>query len=407
MRKILSTVLISLISVGILLGKEKKAVIIIVDGIPTDAIERLHVPVLYDIASKGALGPSYVGGEVGTYSQTPTISAVGYNTMLTGTWANKHNVWGNSKQFPNYNYWSLFRIAKAQDKPVTTGLYSSWTDNRTVLLGEGKAETDNLKIDFIRDGYDLDIVNFPKKENDLHVFDYDEKVSFEAAESIRNDAPVLSWVYLWYTDDAAHRYGDGPEMDDAVLKAGKQIQRVWDAVQYRQKHFDEEWLIIVTTDHGRAVKGHRHGGQSARERKTWIATNAKVNKYFRKGKASMVDINPTVCRFLNFDVPFEVSVERDGVPFIGNLDITDMDFSRYGDTVTVTWTAVDRKAPVKVYLSESNEFKETGHEKWTLVGEVKASEERFQLQIPNGNFCKIALVAPDNTLNRWYVDKLK
>ena len=121
----------------------------------------------------------------------------------------------------------------------------------------------------------------------------------------------------------------------------------------------------------------------------------------------MVDINPTVCRFLNFEVPFEVSVERDGVPFIGNLDITDMDFSRYGDTVTVTWTAVDRKAPVKVYLSESNEFKETGHEKWTLVGEVKASEERFQLQIPNGNFCKIALVAPDNTLNRWYVDKLK
>ena len=407
MRKILSTVLISLISVGILLGKEKKAVIIIVDGIPTDAIERLHVPVLYDIASKGALGPRAVGGEVGTYSQTQTISAVGYNPMLTGTWANKHNVWGNSKQFPNYNYWSLFRIAKAQDKPVTTGLYSSWTDNRTVLLGEGKAETDNLKIDFIRDGYDLDIVNFPKKENDLHVFDYDEKVSFEAAESIRNDAPVLSWVYLWYTDDAAHRYGDGPEMDDAVLKAGKQIQRVWDAVQYRQKHFDEEWLIIVTTDHGRAVKGHRHGGQSARERKTWIATNAKVNKYFRKGKASMVDINPTVCRFLNFDVPFEVSVERDGVPFIGNLDITDMDFSRYGDTVTVTWTAVDRKAPVKVYLSESNEFKETGHEKWTLVGEVKASEERFQLQIPNGNFCKIALVAPDNTLNRWYVDKLK
>ena len=405
MKKKFYLILLALVSVASLAAKDKKAVIIIVDGIPTDVVERLHVPVLYDIASKGAFGASYVGGEVGTYSQTPTISAVGYNSMLTGTWANKHNVWGNSNQSPNYNYWSLFRIAKAQKTPVTTAIYSSWTDNRTVLLGEGRAETEGLQIDIVRDGYDLDKVNFPKKENDLHVFDYDEKVSAEAAESIRTEAPTLSWVYLWYTDDAAHRFGDCPYTDEYVLKAGEQIQRVWNAVQYRQKNFDEDWLIVVTTDHGRALKGYRHGGQSERERRTWIATNVKVNKYFKQGKAAMVDINPTVCRFLGFELPFEVEVERDGVPFIGSLDITDMALSRYGDTINVSWKAIDKKATVKVYMAAANEYKSTGHETWQLLGEVRAGAEHFHIPIPEGGFCKIALVAPDNTLNRWFADK--
>ena len=138
MRRFCWVLAILLIMGGGLSAREKKAVIIIVDGIPKDAIERLHVPVIYDIARKGAFGASFVGGEVGMYNQTPTISAVGYNTMLTGTWVNKHNVYGNDNLSPNYNYWSIFRIAKEQRQPLTTAIFSSWTDNRTVLLGEGK-----------------------------------------------------------------------------------------------------------------------------------------------------------------------------------------------------------------------------------------------------------------------------
>ena len=58
--------MVSTLTVG--LAKDKKAVVIIVDGIPKDVIERLHVPVIYDIAKSGAFGASYVGGEVGMYN---------------------------------------------------------------------------------------------------------------------------------------------------------------------------------------------------------------------------------------------------------------------------------------------------------------------------------------------------
>jgi predicted AlkP superfamily pyrophosphatase or phosphodiesterase len=91
--------------------KTPKAVFIIVDGIAGDVIEKLNPPVLAEISKAGGFTLAHVGGGKGTYSQTPTISAVGYNSLLTGTWVNKHNVWDNDIAAPNYNYWTLFRIA--------------------------------------------------------------------------------------------------------------------------------------------------------------------------------------------------------------------------------------------------------------------------------------------------------
>ena len=281
MRRFYSLLLMVLCCTG-LFAKTKKAVYIIIDGVPADQIERLHTPAIFDIASRGAYGRAYTGGEIGGYSQTATISAIGYTNLLTSTWFNKHNVGGNSDLKPNYNYWTIFRIAKEQPKEYKTAIYSSWTDNRTVLIGEGKKETNNLKIDYVKDGYDLDTVRFPKKEKDLHIFDIDEQISKDAAEGIRKEAPDLSWVYLWYTDDAGHIAGNGAFFDEYVRKADNQVARIWEAVKYREANFDEEWMVVVTTDHGRGENGHGHGGQSWRERTTWISTNIPVTVILQK-----------------------------------------------------------------------------------------------------------------------------
>src|ERR1700733_6233066 len=109
---ILLTLALGIIFSAIAQSRQKKALFIIADGIPADVIEKVSPPTLDAIAKKGAFLHAYVGGEKGGYSQTPTISAVGYNSLLTGTWVNKHNVWGNDIKDPNYNYWNIFRFFK-------------------------------------------------------------------------------------------------------------------------------------------------------------------------------------------------------------------------------------------------------------------------------------------------------
>lgn len=75
-------------------------------------------------------------------------------------------------------------------------------------------------------------------------------------------------------------------------------------------------MVIVTTDHGRNESGHDHGGQLNRERSVWISTNIRqLNRHFTHASLSLVDIQPTLSRFMGFEVPQEVAFERDGISF--------------------------------------------------------------------------------------------
>lgn len=408
MKSVLFSVLALCMAFGVA-AKERKAVYIVTDGIPADYIERVHPRTIFDIASRGGYCRAYTGGEIGAYSQTPTISAVGYTNILTGTWVNKHNVPGNDNLKPRYQYRSLFRTAKEQRRPVTTALASSWVDNRTVLIGEGKPETGNLKIDYVFDGYENDKTRFPDREDQTHIFAIGSLVALNAAECIRDKAPDLTWVYLWFTDSGFHPHGDGAYMDRYVHKTDSLVAMVWDAVKYREKNFDEEWMIVVTTDHGRDERGFGHGGQSARERSTWIAVNRpEVNSQFSEPALSLVDINPTICRFLGFEDPQEVEFEKDGVPFIGRADISGLKSGKYDDNIVLTWdTYGNPDCDAEVFVAFSNKYLEGGHDEWVKAGSVPAKAGKFvfdKKRYPASKFYKFVVRTPANHLNRWYAE---
>lgn len=306
--------LISVFFANTILAQGKKAVFIILDGIPAGELEKAQTPNLDAIAKIGGYARAYTGGEKDGPTQTPTISAVGYNSLLTGTWANKHNVWDNDIADPDYSYWTVFRLLREAKPEAKLAIFSTWEDNRTKLLGEGLKETGNLKLDFVFDGFEKDTLTYPHDEGKDYIRKIDNLVSFEAAHILKNKAPDLSWVYLEFTDDMGHRYGKSPQLTAAIELADEQVGRIWEAVQFREKNFGEEWLIWITTDHGRKAPDFKdHGGQSDSEREIWMVSNAKnLNDRFRSEKAAMVDILPSLVDFLQIQVPDSQRKNWDG-----------------------------------------------------------------------------------------------
>ena len=294
-----------------------KVVFVIVDGIPADVIERVATPAIDAIASAGGYGRATVGGPIGKPGETPTISAPGYMSLITGTWANKHNVYKNYGISPDYTYWNLFRLARAEKPELQLAIFSTWTDNRTVLLGEGSTAGGNWHFDVVVDGLEKDEARFPSRPVDAHIADVDDAVSRDAARVIESDGPDLSWVYLQYTDDVAHKYGDSVEFERAVVQMDERVKAIWLAVQARQRAHDEDWLIVVTTDHGRdALTGRSHGAQSKRERTIWIATNSQRLTPDFDAMPEIVDIYPSIATHLGITIPEQVARHLDGASFI-------------------------------------------------------------------------------------------
>ena len=386
--------------------KTRKVVFVIADGIPLDIIQAQPMPRLKQLTQNGGLVSAYVGGEKGGYSETPTISAVGYNSLLTGTWVNKHNVWDNDIAEPNYNYWNVFRYLKTVFSDKKTAIFSTWEDNRTKLIGSVSEAAGKIQPDFVFDGYELDTIQFPHDKNGHFYNKIDDFVMEKACSTINQSAPDLSWIYLEYTDEMGHRHGDSPEFLNALSKLDSQIGKLWESIQYREKNFNEEWLIIITTDHGRDTFGYHHGNQSNRERNTWMATNyAGMNQYFKNQQPGIVDIAPTILRFLNVPIPNHRQFEVDGVPMLGEISAINPTARIKNDTLTVKWIPINAEGKAKIWLSTSNNFKKEGKEDYQLVKEVNVKDWQTQIDVSQlkSDFYKVVIEMPYNTLNRWVI----
>ncbi len=388
--------------------KKHKAIFVIADGIPADLLEKLPMPHLKEIYKEGGYTRAYVGGELNGYSETPTISSNGYNSLLTGTWVNKHNVWGNEIADPNYQYWNIFRLFKTQYPDRITAVFSTWIDNRTKLIGSSSAAAGNIVPDYYFDGMELDTALYPH-DTAGHFYNLiDEAVTDTAAAVIKRIAPDLSWVYLEYTDEMGHRHGNSEYLTNSVLMLDNKLAKLWEAIRYREQTTNEVWQIYITTDHGREENGYHHGAQTVRERTTWIATNAKnLNKYFYQPQPGIVDIMPSIASFLQVDIPKEKRMEIDGVSLVGKISASNMNASYGNGFINLQWKPQDKEGIAKVWVATTNNFRSGGNDEYRLLSEVPVTNAKATIDVNKypSEFYKVVLEMPHNILNRWIILK--
>ncbi|MET8852940.1 alkaline phosphatase family protein [Amycolatopsis sp. NPDC004625] len=127
----------------------------------------------------------------------------------------------------------------------------------------------------------------------------DPQLAADAEKHLKQDKADASFVYFGQTDEAGHAHGaESPEYAATLRTDDALIGRLLSAIDARASYAAEDWLIVLTTDHGHTGPGG-HGGDSPEERMTFvIAAGGAVPAGTPAVEPKIVDIAPTVWRHL-------------------------------------------------------------------------------------------------------------
>lgn len=230
----------------------KKVLLIGIDGLRSDALQKAATPNLDQLASDGIIdyGTSVISTEV---TKSDTVSGPGWTTFLTGTWADQHGVIDNSFDGRNRDAAPhCFRIAKGARPNLRTASFVNWIPINT----------------FVTTDADINVgVLAPAKAEHPDEKDYaaaDVRVATMAIDVLANDPVDFAFTYFGAVDETGHAQGFHPSVPAYVAQietvdgyVGKLIK----AIRSRKSHAQEDWLIIVSTDHGGEGFGHGGGRQ--------------------------------------------------------------------------------------------------------------------------------------------------
>ena len=258
----------------------KRVLFIGIDGCRADAvttaIERGMAPQLKAISQdkNGLLTlKCYAGGELGKPTHQPTVSGPGWTSLLTGVWMNQHGVKDNRFIGGRMRTYSHFMRRIKEVRP--NAFCASFTDWPPIHDFIADGSRDNGK-DF------LDVKFTCVPDSKRHFIDNPEKdieVRDEALKTLRTHNPDAMFVYFGQVDEFGHgavdsRANFSPDSTlylNAISHVDSHVGELIRAMRSRPKFAEEDWLVLITTDHG--GRGNNHGGDSEVERNIWLVAH--------------------------------------------------------------------------------------------------------------------------------------
>ena len=243
---------------------EKKAIVIGYDGCRADVlteVQQENSAVSYLLEKGGSKNLTYCGGanypEINTQA---TSTAPGWCSILTGQWADVHGVSANDIP-KSMDAKTLLTTLTEEGIIGSASFITRWAghfsrENATYLPEVQYCSDHALPVTFTK----------CKNDNASH-----KEVLAEIADEACSD---FLFVIYEQTDSEGHGFGfsiNNPGYKKAFKEADAFGYETIKAIEARETYGTEDWLIIVTSDHG--GKGTGHGHESIQERMTFAVMN--------------------------------------------------------------------------------------------------------------------------------------
>ncbi len=271
-----------------------KVLVIGIDGVRPDVLAEVATPNLDALIADGAYSDQAQTG-------LPSVSGPGWSSFLNGVWPEKHGVTNNDFTGKRYDLYPDFLTRIEQVRPeLNTFAVADWLP--LVQAEDGMPTiSDAVDVRPIVDGHE-------------HGYPLADSMSTElAAAHLREADPDALFVYLGNPDETSHDFGSiGEEYRAAIALADRHVGILMEAVRNRATYATEDWLVVVSTDHGRREDGG-HGGDTPEERTIFfLVSGPSALKTPIAAPTFIVDVSVTALAHLG--IAIDAAWDLDGKP---------------------------------------------------------------------------------------------
>ena len=225
---------------------ESRVLIIGIDGTRSDCLEAAETPAIDALIAQGLFSPDALNNDI-------TYSGPGWSAMLCGVWSDSHGVTSNNFTGSNFDGFPSFMKRLESDNPeLNTHSICHWAPINDYVLGED--------VD--------DALNAPT----------DAAVRDAAVAILETGNPHALFLHFDDVDINGHSFGFNPAVSqyiNAIETTDGYVADVVSSLTNRPNYSEENWLILLSTDHGGI--GVNHGGTTIEEETMFfIASGANV-----------------------------------------------------------------------------------------------------------------------------------
>lgn len=275
-------------------GKDKKVLIMGFDGARADTLinvfrdtnnetngtkspnnlynTNVEFSALNELAETGGVYHMYTGGEDESTKQF-TSTAPGWASMLTGVWGEGqdgnggHGVVNNGADYPLKKDTLMMEFAK---KGYKTSFSANWGDHWTAQYVN--------EVQYIKDNPEVDMTYTRSEDPKKFV---DQEIRDDVISKIDNGTDIIFNIFEVIDSNGHNASFDNsnPAYVNSFRSSDNYAYQVLEHLKVTPNYDEEDWLIIMSTDHGGIKMGH--GGQTLEERNVYLVSNKVVDtKYY-------------------------------------------------------------------------------------------------------------------------------